>query len=172
MENNKVSTARVLIVDDMRVNRLILSSMLAAHNVESEMADSGAQCLELCRNNAYDLILLDQSLEVGDSVRLVCLDSDESLLEIQPLHDKSHAVEDVLSVGDEVALHLRDAHAVDVDGVAPEGDVGVVDVPDGVGDDEPNAFATLHPNPSSLSVASINCLVCRNVVPAGLVSGS
>ena len=68
MENNKASTARVLIVDDMRVNRLILSSMLAAHGVESEMADSGAQCLELCRNNAYDLILLDHRMPDTDGV--------------------------------------------------------------------------------------------------------
>lgn len=64
----KISQSRVLIVDDMRVNRLILSSLLASHGVESDVAESGAECLEQCRHNSYDLILLDHRMPDTDGV--------------------------------------------------------------------------------------------------------
>lgn len=56
------SGSRVLIADDMRVNRMILASLLASNGVASDLAQSGAECIELCRTNLYDLILLDQHL--------------------------------------------------------------------------------------------------------------
>lgn len=64
----KESRSRVLIVDDMRVNRVILSSLLASSGVTSDMAESGEKCLELCRKNAYDLILLDHRMPEIDGV--------------------------------------------------------------------------------------------------------
>ena len=60
--------ARVLIVDDMRVNRMILSSLLAANGVASDLAESGEECLKLCRENKYDLILLDHRMPGTDGV--------------------------------------------------------------------------------------------------------
>ena len=43
------SQSRVLIVDDMRVNRMILSSLLVSNGVAADLAESGEECLELCR---------------------------------------------------------------------------------------------------------------------------
>ncbi len=60
--------SRVLIVDDMRVNRLILSSLLASNGVQSDLAESGKECLALCRKTAYDLILLDHRMPEDDGV--------------------------------------------------------------------------------------------------------
>ena len=60
--------SRVLIVDDMRVNRMILSSLLASNGVLSDLAESGEECLELCRKNKYDLILLDHRMPGIDGV--------------------------------------------------------------------------------------------------------
>ena len=59
---------RVLIVDDMRVNRMILSSLLASNGIESNLATSGRECLDLCKENAYDLILLDHRMPDMDGV--------------------------------------------------------------------------------------------------------
>ncbi len=56
------SGSRILIADDVRVNSMILSSLLASRGVSSDLAQSAAECIELCRNNLYDLILLDQHL--------------------------------------------------------------------------------------------------------------
>ena len=60
--------SRVLIVDDMRVNRMTLSSLLASNGVLSDLASSGEECLQLCRENKYDLILLDHRMPGIDGV--------------------------------------------------------------------------------------------------------
>ena len=59
---------RVLIVDDMRVNCLILSSLLTEYGVESDIAESGEKCLQLYRQYSYDLILLDHRMPNTDGV--------------------------------------------------------------------------------------------------------
>ena len=60
--------SRVLIVDDMSINRLVLSSLLATHGVMSDQAENGTECIELCEKNDYDLILLDHRMPDLDGV--------------------------------------------------------------------------------------------------------
>jgi len=60
--------ARVLIVDDMPVNNAILSSMLSTMGVDCDLAQSGQECLNLCRRTTYDLILLDHRMPGMDGV--------------------------------------------------------------------------------------------------------
>ncbi len=60
--------ARVLIVDDMPVNNAILSSILSNMGVSCDLAQSGPECLELCRKTVYDLILLDHRMPGMDGV--------------------------------------------------------------------------------------------------------
>lgn len=62
------NASHVLIVDDLPVNRMILSSLLASRGVISDQAESGLKCLELCRENDYDLILLDHRMPDLDGV--------------------------------------------------------------------------------------------------------
>ncbi len=61
-------SAYVLIVDDMAINRSILSSMLSSFDVCSDLAGSAAECLECCRKKHYDLILLDHRMPEVDGV--------------------------------------------------------------------------------------------------------
>lgn len=65
---NSEKHSRVLIVDDMIVNRLILSALLEANGVTSDLAGSGKECIELCEKNSYDLILLDHRMPELDGV--------------------------------------------------------------------------------------------------------
>ncbi len=65
MENTK---SRVLIVDDMRINRIVLASILATHGIISDQAESGFECINLCRTNDYDLVLLDHRMPELDGV--------------------------------------------------------------------------------------------------------
>ncbi|MCR5099708.1 MAG: hypothetical protein K6B14_12290 [Lachnospiraceae bacterium] len=44
--DNKAS--RVLIVDDMPVNRMIISSLLATNGVMSGQVESGSECIRIC----------------------------------------------------------------------------------------------------------------------------
>ena len=65
---SKESKARVLIVDDIHINRMILSSMLEANGVTADLAESGKQCLEMVKEKEYDLILLDHRMPETDGV--------------------------------------------------------------------------------------------------------
>jgi CheY-like chemotaxis protein len=65
MENNR---SRVLIVDDMRINRIVLASILATHGISSDQAENGIECIELCKDNDYDLVLLDHRMPELDGV--------------------------------------------------------------------------------------------------------
>ena len=62
------NSARVLIVDDMPVNTAILSSMLTTMGISCDLAESGQECLDMCRKNRYDLILLDHRMPGMDGV--------------------------------------------------------------------------------------------------------
>ena len=64
--SNKAS--RVLIVDDMPINRIILASLLASNGINSDQVETGQECLELCRKKEYDLILLDHRMPELDGV--------------------------------------------------------------------------------------------------------
>ena len=60
--------ARVLIVDDVHINRMILSSMLASNGITADLAGSGKQCLAMVKEKEYDLILLDHRMPETDGV--------------------------------------------------------------------------------------------------------
>ena len=74
MEKEK---SRVLIVDDMQINRVVLASLLATQGILSDQVESGAECLELCAQNEYDLILLDH--------RMPDMDGAETLMRLKEL---------------------------------------------------------------------------------------
>lgn len=55
----KAPGARILIVDDNDMNRVVLRSLMKDNEVKIDEADSGEECLNKCSANAYDLILMD-----------------------------------------------------------------------------------------------------------------
>ncbi len=55
-------SAHILIVDDMAVNRTILSSMITTMGISCDLAQSGQECLDMCLKENYDLILLDHRM--------------------------------------------------------------------------------------------------------------
>ena len=55
----KAPSARVLIVDDNDMNRIVLRSLMKENEVKVDDAESGEECLRLCAENEYDVILMD-----------------------------------------------------------------------------------------------------------------
>ncbi|MBO5336087.1 MAG: DegV family EDD domain-containing protein [Lachnospiraceae bacterium] len=51
--------ARILVVDDNKMNSLVASSLLSATKVQVNVAQSGEECLELTRKKFYHAILVD-----------------------------------------------------------------------------------------------------------------
>ena len=60
--------ARILIVDDSHINRMVISKLLAPTKVLVDMAKSGEECIEMAKNKYYHVILMDYHLPDMDGV--------------------------------------------------------------------------------------------------------
>ena len=58
--------ARILIVDDTRMNLNVAVGLLKSTGVQTDTAQSGRQAVALAQRNAYDLILMDQRMPEMD----------------------------------------------------------------------------------------------------------
>ena len=65
------SRLRVLIVDDVATNRLVLSSMLAKHECSVTEHDNGASALDAVQTETFDLVLSDIHIPELDGTELV-----------------------------------------------------------------------------------------------------
>lgn len=70
---------RLLIVDDNKVNRILLSRGVEHHGHKVDTAENGRQALEMLRSGSYDLMLLDIEMPElnGYEVLEACLQDDE-----------------------------------------------------------------------------------------------
>lgn len=98
--------ARVLVVDDMPMNLAVVRGLLKGTLVNIETATSGAETLEICAYNKYDLIYLDHMMPGMDGVEtLKKLREDENGLNFKTpvialtANAVSGAREEYLSVG-------------------------------------------------------------------------
>lgn len=74
-------TARILVVDDNRMNLSVAKALLKRTGIQLTMAKSGKECLQLCRKNTYDLILMDHMMPELDGIEtLHILRQDETSL--------------------------------------------------------------------------------------------
>lgn len=55
----KAPTARVLVVDDNDMNRIVLRSLIKETQIKVDDAESGEECLKKIQANEYDIILMD-----------------------------------------------------------------------------------------------------------------
>lgn len=59
---------KVLVVDDSIVNLKVIGRALQHYGITVETADSGEKSIELCKENTYDIVLMDQMMPVMDGV--------------------------------------------------------------------------------------------------------
>ena len=60
--------AVVLAVDDNEMNLMVVKMLLKRTGIQVETAKSGKECLELCRQKRYDLILMDHMMPEMDGI--------------------------------------------------------------------------------------------------------
>lgn len=63
------TSKRVLVVDDTRMNRNLISSLLRGEDCQVSEADSGESALELSEVNRYDIIFMDINLPGLDGIQ-------------------------------------------------------------------------------------------------------
>jgi len=60
--------ARVLVVDDNNMNRKVFMTLLKDNQIQIDEADRGTKCLELVKNNKYDIIFMDHMMPELDGI--------------------------------------------------------------------------------------------------------
>jgi len=79
----KLYQGRILVVDDNKVNRDALEAITTKHGINCQLAANGHQAIEMCKNNHYDLILMD--------IQMPEIDGYETSMHIKSLqNDNSH----------------------------------------------------------------------------------
>ena len=61
-------TARILVVDDLKMNRDIICALLKCTQINIDTASSGNEAIELVKNNHYDVVLLDHRMPGMDGI--------------------------------------------------------------------------------------------------------
>lgn len=63
------ASLRILIVDDVDINISVLEAMLAKFNItQIDSAANGLECIARCKENRYDMILMDINMPVLDGI--------------------------------------------------------------------------------------------------------
>jgi len=84
-ESGNLIGKRVLLVEDVALNRFLVEAMTAEWGIELEMAENGAEGLKKVRQATYDLVLMDVQMPVMDGVqatRVIRQLSDSSIASI------------------------------------------------------------------------------------------
>ena len=77
--------AKILVVDDNRVNIKVLKGLLKKNKIQTEEAMSGKECLALAGQNTYDLIFLDHMMPEMDGIETLHVMKEKKLCENIPV---------------------------------------------------------------------------------------
>jgi len=73
--------AQILVVDDNKMNLTVIGALLKRTKMQIDYADSGQKCLEMTKDKAYDIILMDHMMPEMDGIEtLTKLRAEESNL--------------------------------------------------------------------------------------------
>ncbi len=65
--------AEILVVDDNRMNLAVVKALLKRTGIKLTMVNGGKECLDICREHQYDLILMDHMMPEPDGIETLQL---------------------------------------------------------------------------------------------------
>ncbi len=77
--------AKVLVVDDNRMNRFVVKNLLKSTQVQVTLLESGAACIEVLRKEHFDIVLLDHMMPEMDGIETLQQLRRERLVEDTPI---------------------------------------------------------------------------------------
>jgi signal transduction histidine kinase/CheY-like chemotaxis protein len=78
-ESFKAPDARILVVDDVPMNLMVVEGLLKPTELKIDKASGGDEAIELCKKTKYDVILLDHRMPEKDGVETFNIISKEGL---------------------------------------------------------------------------------------------
>ena len=78
-ESFRAPDARILIVDDAKLNLKVAQALLKSTLIQCDTASGGDKAIEMCRDTKYDLILLDHRMPEPDGIQTFHVISKEGL---------------------------------------------------------------------------------------------
>ena len=67
-ESFRAPAARILVVDDVEINQILVCNLLKQTQIQIDTASSGEQCLGMVKDKPYDVIFMDHMMPVMDGV--------------------------------------------------------------------------------------------------------
>ncbi len=67
-EEISLKNVKVLVCDDTKMNLVIIQKFLTISGAEVTLVDSGQKCLEACKNEKFDILLLDHMMPEMDGI--------------------------------------------------------------------------------------------------------
>ena len=64
----KAFEVKVLVVDDVEINRMVMQELLKETGVSVDTAENGADCIKKCETTKYDIIYMDHLMPVMDGI--------------------------------------------------------------------------------------------------------
>jgi len=77
--------ARILAVDDNKMNLIVVKNLLKATFIKIDMAGGGQECIDMIKNNIYDIVLLDQMMPEMDGTEALNIIRNEHLCDSTPI---------------------------------------------------------------------------------------
>lgn len=101
-ESFRAPDARILVVDDTKMNLLVVENLLKKTGIKIDTAINGPDSIELAKNNAYDVILMDQ--------RMPGMDGTEAMKEIRNLDSSLNANTPVICLTADVVRGAKERY--------------------------------------------------------------
>lgn len=79
--------AKILVVDDNAMNRLVVKKLLQRNGIVPDLADSGEEAIEKIRNTTYNIVFMDHMMPKMDGIET-----------LEKLHDEQLLHEDVIVI--------------------------------------------------------------------------
>ncbi len=72
--------ARILVVDDHKMNLTVMKSLLKINGITPDLAHSGAEALEMLKDGRYDIVMLDHMMPEMDGIQTLQKANEEGLI--------------------------------------------------------------------------------------------
>jgi CheY-like chemotaxis protein len=69
MAATNLQDCHVLVAEDNKINQIVVSKMLKAHNANVVFTDNGKECVEYFKTNPVDLVFMDIQMPVMDGIQ-------------------------------------------------------------------------------------------------------